>query len=64
MSKSILIDELHFSVFIPRRLPMSEASSIRRTLRSLRFQGRLRRAIGEVFRQFPSLCRARVAVSR
>ena len=64
MPKPILIDEMHLSVFIARRLPAAESDSIRRTLRSRRFQDRLREAALGVFRQYPSLGQARFTLSR
>ena len=41
MPKDIVIDELHITVFVARRLPSIETVAIRRSLRSASFRARL-----------------------
>ena len=64
MAKSLLLDEIHLSILIPSQLPMPDALAIRRTLKSIRFQSKLQRAIGDMLRQFPVLTKVRFTMSR
>ena len=64
MTKGIVIDEFHLTVFAPRDLPELEYEASRRTLDDRRFQGDLRRAVRDVARQYPSLGKVRVRLSR
>jgi hypothetical protein len=64
MAGSILIDEIHLTIRIPKRLPNPDAAAIQRILRSERFQHSLREAIRKLFRQFRGLGKARFAISR
>jgi hypothetical protein len=64
MTKGMVIDEFHWTVFAPRGLPDQECQAIRRTLEDRRFQGDLRRAVRDVARQYSSLDMVRVRLSR
>jgi hypothetical protein len=63
MSRDLLIEELHISVYVPRGLPEAEYEAIRQTLDDARFQARLRRAVRHVVRQYPSLRQAWLRLS-
>jgi len=43
------------SIFAPRSLPEKQYQSMRRTLDATRFRARLRSAVQEVFKRYPSL---------
>ena len=64
MGKMILIDEFHVTVLVSTTLPNASGASVVRTLRSKRFQTRLRRAVGNVFRSYTSLQPVRIKLSR
>ena len=63
MSKPLLIEEFHVTVFARRGLPDAEYNAMRRTLDDRRFQSDLRRAIRAVVRQYHSLSKARIKLS-
>jgi hypothetical protein len=64
MPKSILIDEIHITVFAPIGLRKADDSAIRRTLRSKRFESSLRNAVRDVFRQYPPLKKSTFRMAR
>ena len=64
MSGPVLIDEIHLTIRIPSQTSTPDAAIIRRTLRSARFQQRLRDAIRKVFREFQPLGKTRFTISR
>jgi hypothetical protein len=64
MPQYILLDELHLAVSVPRGLPESTISIIRRHLNSLSFNAALREAIRSVFQHHPQLRKVRVRVKR
>jgi hypothetical protein len=64
MSKSILIEEFHVSVFVPRNLPDAECVRIRRTLNGKSFGDRLRPAIQGVVRRYPVLSKIRITLTQ
>ena len=64
MAKKILIEEFHVSILLPARLTNPACTAVRRTLNNKRFQARLRDAIGNVFRRYPSLNPVKFSVSR
>jgi len=64
MAKTILLEEFHLSIHVPAGLAKTACTPIRRTLNSKRFQARLRRAIGSVFRRSQSLKSVKVILSR
>jgi hypothetical protein len=64
MPKKILMDEFHVSVTVPSGLSKAEYDAIHRSLKSTRFQKRLREGMRNIFRRYPSLRKTRVAISR
>jgi hypothetical protein len=64
MGKSILIEEFHVSVFVPRNLPDTECARIRRILNGRRFGTRLRRAIQGVVHRHPVLSKIRITLTQ
>ena len=64
MGKSILIEEFHVSVFVPRNLPDAACVRIRRTLNGRRFGTRLRRAIQGVVRRYPVLDKVSITITQ
>lgn len=62
--RSILLDEIHLHVRAPRGVADSVYGAAHRTLRGGGFLTGLRRAIGEVFRRYPSLRRVRFTLTR
>ena len=64
MAKSILIDELHLTVFAPATLSKTAQAAAVRTLNSKRFQAGIRNAVANVFRRFPSLGPVKFTLSR
>lgn len=63
MSKVILMDEFHVSVFVPQGLGAAESAAIRRTLDGVRFRTRLGRAIRGVVRRYPSLRKVKITIT-
>jgi hypothetical protein len=64
MPRHILLDELHIAVSVPRELPESTISMIRRHLNSLSFKAAIRQVIRGVFQHHPKLRKVRVRVAR
>jgi hypothetical protein len=64
MGKSILIEEFHVSVFVPRNLPDAECVRIRRTLNGRRFGARLRRATEGVVRRYLALDKVSITITQ
>lgn len=64
MANSILIDEFHLAVFVPRGLRSAACRAVRRSLADARFQAGLRRAIRDIFGRYPSLSKARFTLAR
>jgi hypothetical protein len=64
MAKLLLLDEIHLTILIPRRLPATEVDAIRRTVDDPGFEARLLRVIRRVFRRQASLSKVRVRLSR
>jgi uncharacterized membrane protein len=64
MPKDLMIEELHVSFFIPRRLPESKAVAARRVLVGRRFAGRVLRATESIAREIAALNGIRITVSR
>jgi len=62
MAKMVVLDEIHITVHVPANLP--KTPHILRTLRSNRFQARLRAAIDGIFRRHTSLSGVKVTLSR
>jgi hypothetical protein len=64
MPRSVLIEELHLSLFVPNSISESEVLTIRQDLWGRRFQARLGRTIRSALRQFPSMRCLRLTLSR
>lgn len=64
MTKILLIEQFHLSVFVPRGLGDAAAAAICRTLGGAGFRAALRRAIQDVFRRYPALRHVRVTLTR
>lgn len=64
MTQLVLIDEIHLVVRAPRDLPDAESVQMARTLNQARFTSRLRQAVRDVFRSYPSLRKAKIALER
>lgn len=64
MAKSILMEEFHVSVWVPRGLEKSAYAAIRRTLIAARFRAELQRAVRGVAGRRPSLRLARFVLTR
>ena len=64
MAKHLLIEEFHVSILVPNNLSAAESDAIHRTLNNAGFRAALSRAVRQAVRQFPSLARARVRLSR
>jgi hypothetical protein len=63
-SKSIVIDEFHLTIRVPRGLPEAEYSSVKRVLDDAAFQDGLRRAVRLFLKRYAVLDKVRVTVSR
>jgi len=64
MPKTILINEFHVSLYVPRGLPDRECDAILRDLDGARFRAQLQRAARNLIRQYPALNRVTVRVSQ
>ena len=64
MARSILMEELHLTVYAPYGLPDQEYDAIRRTLDGAHFRVGLRRVVRRFCRRQPSLARVRVQLTR
>jgi hypothetical protein len=60
----ILLDEMHLSVYVPARLREAECQTIRRVLRSQRFQSELSQLLRDHFRRWPELAFTRTTITR
>lgn len=64
VSKMVVMEEFHVTVFVPADLPKQRAAGIKRALRSRSFESRLFDAADNVRRAYPSLALARIRVSK
>jgi hypothetical protein len=64
VAETNLIDELHLTVRVPDDLTEDQVAAVRRTLASDESLGRLRRAVGDAFGDFPDLAPCRPTLSR
>lgn len=64
MSKTILFDEFHVTLFVSARLPSEASRAIRLALDDPRFRTALRRAIRGVLGRYPSLDRVTFTLTR
>ena len=62
--KTIVVEQFHITVIAPIDLPKTEDTAIPRTLRSKRFQARLRDAVRNLFRSYPTLRKAMFRIER
>jgi hypothetical protein len=64
MPKELMIEELHVSFFVARRMPESKAAAARRVLAGGRFAARVLRATKSIAREIAALNDIRITVSR
>ena len=64
MAKQMVMEEFHLTVFVPRGLQAQKYDAMRQMLDDPHFQKGLGRAIRRFVRQYSSLSRAKVKVSR
>jgi hypothetical protein len=64
MPRTILIDEIHIGMHVPKTLPEAEFQAIRSTLNDPRFQKELRQAVEEVVSRYVALGKVSVVLSR
>ena len=64
MPKSILMDEIHVTVFAPAGLRKADADTMLRTLRSRGFQRSIWQSVREAFRRHPSLKKTKFRIER
>lgn len=64
MSKRLMIDQFHLSVYLPKNLPRSAATSASRVLETRKVRTALRQVIKRVLRSFPPLSNASIRLSR
>lgn len=64
MANTVIIDELHLTMRVPRDLPDAQAEEVRTTLASDDFMDRLRHAVRAAVRVLPELAAVRVSLSR
>ena len=64
MTKFILLDEFHLTVYAPRGRPATEHEAVRQTLDDPGFQAAVRQAIRVVVRQFSALRKVRLTLTR
>jgi hypothetical protein len=64
MARYVLMDEFHVTFLAPRNLTTAEFDAIRSTLNNAGFRAAFRRSVRQVVRQFPSLNKMRVRLSR
>ena len=63
MPKQILLEEFDLSILVTKDVNDETANAIRKTLDSVEFRTKLRRAILNCFREFPSLAETRIRIS-
>ena len=64
MAKTILIDEIHLSFYVPRSLSDAKCDAIRTILNDAIFLRQLRRSVRDVLRLYPALGSLRSTVTR
>ena len=64
MARSILMDEFHVMIYVPRLLAPPECDRIRQTLDEPSFLAALRQAIRTIVQRQPALGKVRVSVTR
>jgi hypothetical protein len=63
MDKHVLFDEVHLVLLVPTDLDDTAGEAIRRILDSRPFRTDLRRAIRQVFHQYPDLAMVRLRIT-
>jgi hypothetical protein len=63
MDKHVLFDELHLVILVPTDVEDAACNAIRRILDSQPFRSDLRRAVRQLFRQYPDLAVVRLRIS-
>lgn len=63
MSKLVMLDMLHVSLFRPTDLSKAEYRAMRRALKSPAFHKRLRRSVQSTIRCYPALGRLRFTIT-
>ena len=63
MAKSVLLDELHLTLRIPKDLPYEQIEAIRQTLANADFVKRLRQALRATISGFPELAVVHISLS-
>jgi hypothetical protein len=64
MARSIMLDEIHLRLLVPRGLPDSEMQAILIAITDLHFDADLRRAVRRLVRSRPTLCQLRFRIYR
>ncbi len=64
MAKTLLMDELHISIYAPRGLPDWDYEAIYRTLKSAGLQRQIRTAVKAALRRYPALEKVRIVIAR
>jgi hypothetical protein len=64
LARNVLAGQFRISLFVPHDLPRKELTAINRTLGNAGFTAALRRSVRQAVRQFPSLAKVRVRLSR
>ena len=64
MARSLLMEQLHISLYITRGMPEKEAARIHRTLNGARFLRRLTKTLRRFLRSQHSLAQVRCTVTR
>lgn len=64
MPRLTILEEFHLTVSAPARLASAELNGLLRTVRSASFQARLREAVRDVVKRYPSLRKARFGIDR
>jgi hypothetical protein len=64
MPKTVLIDQFHIDLYVPRDLDTRSVKWMRRTLDGKQFRTRLGRAVRAFLRAFPALPAVRIRITQ
>jgi hypothetical protein len=64
VAKTVLIDEFHVALYVPRGLADTECDVIRQTLDTSRFRSQFRHAVRVVLRRNQALAQVRLTITR
>ena len=64
MAKSVVIDEFHLLIFIPKTLSYKGARAVRRALRRRGFVAKLRGSVAAFINRYPCLRGLRITLGR